>query len=373
LAWCGFAAQARADWTQWLVEPLPQVFVTETANASSGPNIPDRCNAVGGTNVDFQEFGEVYCQLGGSVVLMNRIETAGFASVAMDAAPDTGAPFVPPYFAIADLGSQQIWYGVAGQTPVLAVQGSPARSLSLAHFADGTPYLVYRGLNDRIYTATRKPTGEWSQMQLTNNQSGTANWSVDAVIKADIVHIAYWDSTWNVIRYARRQGATWTFETAKDLTGSQYVAPAVAADEQGRAYIAYGGRDGVLHYLRRTAANTWVERTYTPPQPISLPNLGPVGFTVDSQSRAHFVYGTGGNGTSITIRYVNTMNTPSNNAPWQDATILDNSAGGTSGYYGIDLARKNGSPVGLVDEKVIASWASSLVGVTQWGCADCIP
>jgi hypothetical protein len=313
--------------------------------------------------------GEVWCmrESGGGLTLESKIDTAGFASVALDAAPDSAGTFTPPYFAVSDPILSQVWYGVAGGTPELAVQGSPARSLSLAHFSDGTALLVYRGQGDRIYTASRSPqTGAWTEMQLTDNTSGTARWSVDAVIESDVIHIAYWDEDWQAVRYARKDAAGWTFETAKDLAGSAYVSPAVAGDDEGRAYIAFPGRDGLLHYLRRTGPGAWTEHTFTPPLPVSYDaDRGPVGFTLDPSRRAHFVYGTGNWGDADRVlRYVNC----GPQGVWRDSTVLSSMTNNPEGYRGIDLVRKGGP----LRPKILASWAASVAGILQIGCADCI-
>ncbi|HET9315300.1 MAG TPA: hypothetical protein VFQ51_06895, partial [Vicinamibacteria bacterium] len=288
-------------------------------------------------------------------------------SVAMDRAPGIDTGFTPSYFAYSDPGAAQIWYGVAGQTPELAVDGQVAHSLSLAHFTDGTPYIVYRGPGDHIYTATRKPTGEWGNVQLTNNTSGTARWSVDAVISGNTVHITYWDATYTAVRYARWEAGAWTFETAKNLASGSvppdFVSPAVAADTLGRAYIAFNGRDGLLHYLRRTAPGTWSEQTFTPPVPVSFDqDRGPVGFTVDPTRRAHFLYGTG-NGSGVkSLRYVNKTIL----GGWQDSVMVSE-ANSLEGFRGIDMVKAGDRP----NTQLLGTWSFDLVGVLGVGCGNC--
>lgn len=364
-----FASRAHASWTDWIVIETGQiVFALETATAPAGPAPNHRCVAAGVLAPTWGFSAEVWCgdAAAGDLVKVNDVPTIDDPSVAMDAAPGVEDVPTPPFFAFSDPGAGQIWYGIAGQNPELAVDGSVALSLSLAHFSDGTPFLVYRGPGDHIYTASRKPTGEWAQMQLTNNTSGPARWSVDAVIDRDVVHIAYWDDTWKAIRYARRDGAVWTFETAKDLTGSQFVSPAVAGGDEGRAYIAFAGRDGLLHYLRRTGPGTWSERVFTPPTPVSFDaDRGPVGFAVDHTRRAHFVYGTGNGSDTMTLRYVNN----GFGGAWQGSRVLTSldPQNNFEGYRGIDMVLRGGR----FNEKLLATWAAGWVGAVGYGCGNC--
>jgi hypothetical protein len=363
----GFASWGYADWTNWSVHQPGPFFVQETASVPVNPGPNGRCVAFG--ILDFAtaaKRAEVWCTQNGLLTQMNVIDVGDtLPSVAMNVPPDSfGIPTLPAY-AITDPDNQQIWYGIAGQPPELAVEGNRAFSLSLAHYPTGEPILVYRGHNDVLYTAARKPTGEWSEMQLTNNSSGFARWSVDAVIRQGILHVAYWDATWQAVRYGRKEGATWIFETVKNLAGTDYVSPAVEGDDEGRAYVAYAGRDGLLHYFRRTAPGTWVESTFTPPQPVSTDfDQGKIGFAVDNTRRAHFLYGTGNGGVEVerVLRYVS--NGPAGN--WQYSTAVTSVTNNPEGYRGIDLAWR-----GRFSQKLVASWSVTLVGILQLGCNDC--
>jgi hypothetical protein len=371
------APQARADWTDWAVEvvsnPYPWTGI-ETANAPAGPAIQDRCIVVSVNDIwNGNISGEVWCQSetsGFGWTLMNQIDGNGWStSVAMDEAPAVGSGFTPPYWAIADRGLFRIYYGVAGGTPEEAVAGDQGNSLSLAHFPDGTAIIVYSGQDRRVRMATRKPeTGVWSTAQVTNNTTGTDRWSVDAVTSTNVLHITYWDDVYNAVRYARNDAQGWTFETAKDLTGSGFVSPAVAADSEGGAHIAFHGRDGLLHYLRRTAPGTWVEHTFTPPQPVSNDTAGRVGLTVDNR-KAHFVYATGyyPNYLNRELRYVNYTRA---SGVWGGSTLLQYSNSDYEGFRGIDLVRKGGP---LTVDRIFASWSLGQFGVVSVGCADCIP
>src|SRR5262245_26094340 len=121
----GFAPCAQADFRDWRVYPGGPVWVHETASAASGPGLFDRCYAIAVTDfVTANNTGEVWCvpPTGGSFEQLTSISTAGFASVALDAAPDVSGGFAPPRFAVTDPDLGQIWYGVAGGTPELAVQ-----------------------------------------------------------------------------------------------------------------------------------------------------------------------------------------------------------------------------------------------------------
>ena len=359
---------ARADWTQWQFEQPGPVFVGETATAPAGLGTRDRCVVLAVTDfVTANNSGEVWCsQEGQGWTQYTQIMTASFASVAMVAPLNSSTSFTPPYFAVSDPGLAQIWYGVTGGVPELAVQGNPGRSLSMGHYSDGTAILVYKGHNDRLYMAARKPaTGTWSEIQVTNNTSGPTRWSVDAVVVSDIVHIAYWDANISAVRYGRLDAGGWTFETVRNLPA--FVSPAVAGDGQGGAHVAYAGTDGLLHYLRRTGPGTWAETTFAPPLPASYDeDRGPVGFTIDSSGRAHFVYGTGNWGDpDRVLRYVNL----SPLGTWADSTALRTMTNNHEGYRGIDLVRKGGP----IDEQVFASWTAAVVGIAEVGCADCIP
>jgi hypothetical protein len=368
------ASHAQADWADWRVYQPGPLWVFETGNAPSGPQLFDRCYIIAVTDfVTANNSGQVWCnQTAGPLTLENQIDTLGFASVAMDAAPTRGETFTPPSFAVSDPARAQIWYGVAGQAPELALEGNSAMSLSLAHFSDGAALLVYRGGNNRLYTATRKPTGQWSEMQLTNNSSGNNRWSVDAVIQSDVVHIAYWDDDLKAVRYARKDASGWTFETVKDLASAgtvapNFVAPAVAADDAGGAHVGFSAPDGLLHYLRRIRPGAWAEHTFAPPLPVtSDDDRGPVGFTIDqTRNRAHFVYGTGnGSDAQRVLRYVNV----GASGVWRDSTVLSSMTNNPDGYRGIDLVLK----VGPVKDLLLASWAASVAGILELGCADCI-
>jgi hypothetical protein len=195
------ASVARGDWSDWQVTAQDQIIVRETAGASSGPDVRERCVTIG--RYDFVSggvAGEVWCNDGSGLALMERIATGEMPSVAMDAAPGAQSAPTPPSYVVSDPSGQLVWYGVVGQNPELALQQTVARSVSLVHYSDGTPLLVYRGQGDHLYTASRKPTGEWGESQLTNNTSGTNRWSVDAAITHDVLHIAYWDATWQAVR-----------------------------------------------------------------------------------------------------------------------------------------------------------------------------
>jgi hypothetical protein len=377
LALLAFATQARASWTDWLVEwPPISVGGIETANAPAGPAIGDRCVVVSVNDIwSWNISGEVWCRSltdGFGWTLMNHIDGNGWStSVAMDAAPAMGSGFTAPYWAISDRLLYRIYYGVAGGTPEEAVAGDEGNSLSLAHYSDGTALIVYSGQDRRVRSATRNPvTGAWTTAQITNNTTGTNRWSVDAVIASDVLHITYWDDVLKAVRYARKDAQGWTFETAKNLTGSLFVSPAVAADSEGRAHIAFPGRDGLLHYLRRTAPGTWVEHTFAPPQPIAN-ETGPVGFTVDDR-KAHFVYGTGNYPANPNreLRYVNSTRL----GVWGDSTLLYLQNNEPEGFRGIDLVRKNGpSPNSFTEDRLLASWSVDQFGLVGVGCADCIP
>ena len=366
----GLASQARADWKDWLIVPGGPVWVFETGNAPTGPGMHDRCFIIAVTDfVTANNSGEVWCRSAFGTTLMNKIDTVGFASVAMDAPLFLSPSLAAPYYAVSDPASAQVWYGVTGQPPELAVQGTPARSLSLAHFADGTALLVYAGWNGRVYLSTRDPqTSQWKQMQLTNNSTGFNRWSVDAVIESGVVHITYWDADWQAVRYARRRAGAWTFETVKNVGGSpSFVSPAVAGDDEGGAYVAFALPDGLLHYLQRTGPATWTEHTFAPPLPASYDaDRGPVGFTVGHRKLAHFVYGTGNWGDpDRVLRYVNA----SIDGVWRDSTVLQVMTNEPEGYRGIDLVRKGA----LLQQQLLASWASAVVGILELGCSDCIP
>jgi hypothetical protein len=368
--------EARADWKDWLVlvesDPLPFGGI-ETANAPAGPGVHDKCIVISVNDIWFTGniSGEVWCisptdNFGWT--LMNHVDGNGWStSVAMDAAPALGSGFTPPYWAISDRALFRIYYGVAGGTPEEAVAGDEGNSLSLAHFSDGTALIVYSGQDRRVRTATRNPvTGVWTTAQITNNTTGFNRWSVDAVIKSDVVHITYWDDVYKAVRYARKDAQGWTFETAKDLTGSASVSPAVAADEEGRAHIAFPGRDGLLHYLRRTAPGTWVEHTFTPPQPVAN-DTGPAGFTVDNR-KAHFLYATGNFPAhpNRELRYVNSTRL----GVWGDSTLVTYANGEPEGFRGIDLVRKGGP---LTVDRIYGSWSFNQFGLVLTGCADCVP
>jgi hypothetical protein len=363
----GFASWGYADWTNWTTSYPGPVFVQETASAPVSPGPNGRCVTFG--ILDFAtaaKRAEVWCTQNGSLTQMNVIDVGDtLPSVAMDAPPDSfGIPTLPAY-AVSDPVNQQIWYGIAGQPPELAVEGNPAFSLSLAHYPTGDPILVYRGRNDVLYTATRKPTGEWAEMQLTNNSSGFARWSVDAVIRQGILHVAYWDATYQAVRYGRKEGASWTFETVKDLAGQAYVSPSVEGDNEGRGYVSYAGLDGALHYFQRSLAGTWSESTFKPPLPVSTDfDQGKIGFAVDNTKRAHFLFGTGNGGPEVerVLRYVS--NGPAGN--WQYSTAVTSIAHNPEGYRGIDLVWR-----GRFSQKLVASWSVTLVGFLQLGCNDC--
>lgn len=368
------ARGADAAWTDWTVNSPGNVFALETASASAGPGAYDRCVTYGYLELFGGFSGEVWCEWSGlGFSQVNSIPTAGDPSVAMDAALNSGTNIAPPFFAISDPDSAQVWYGIAGQTPELALQGVVARSLSLAHFSDGTPLLVFRGTGDRIYTASRKPTGEWSTMQLTNNTSGDKRWSVDAVVVADVVHITYWDDTWKDIRYARREGATWTFETVKDFSSGVdpgFFSPSVGSDERGRAVVAYAGKDGLLHVQRRSAPNTWSDATFTAPAPLSHnADRGPVGLTVDGTGLEHIVFGTGNVASDeMKLYYVNKPALGSNN--FAGLTLLQQvGPNEPEGYTGVDLVRKPGP--GPFNSRLLASWSVSFVGILGLGCGNC--
>lgn len=367
----GLASSARADFTNWYVHQETPLFVNETASApaTTGPN--DRCVAFGITDFVTAAHGaEVWCTQSGALTQVNRIDTFDFASVAMATTPTSIGAVSAPHYAISDPGALTVHYGEAGQPPVVAVSNNQARSLGLAHFADGTPFLVYRGFGNVLYFSTRKPTGEWGETQLTNNSNGSATWSVDIAIASDVVHIAYWDDTYQAVRYARKSGATWIFETVKNLPspgtpGSGYVSPSIAADNSG-PYIAYAGRDGKVHYFIRNLT-TWTERTYTPPAPPSTDyDQGRIGLAVDATRRAHFLFATGNGSSPRVLRYVSS---PFAINAFQNATVVDNlGTGNPEGYRSIDMVLRGDS-----DQRLIASWASTLVNFLYTGCTDCTP
>jgi hypothetical protein len=374
------APQARADWADWLAvtvsDPLP-FGVIETANAPAGPAAQDRCVVLSVNDIYFTGniSGEVWCQsptANFGWTLMNHIDGNGFStSVAMNEAPSVGVSgFTPPYWAISDRALFRIYYGVAGGTPEEAVAGDEGNSLSLGHYSDGTALIVYSGQDRRVRSATRNPaTGVWTTAQITNNTTGTNRWSVDAVVVSNVLHITYWDDVYKAVRYARKDAQGWTFETAKSLTGSAFVSPSVIADSEGKAHIAFPGRDGLLHYLRRTAPGTWVENTFAPPQPVSYDVAGPVGITVDNR-KTHFLYATGNYPNNYTIREVRYVNYTRATGVWGDSVMLQYTNNDVEGFRGIDLVSKGGL---LTPDKLLGSWSVNQFGLVGVGCSDCIP
>jgi hypothetical protein len=89
---------------------------------------------------------------------------------------------------------------------------------------------------------------------------------------------------------------------------------------------------------------------------------GPVGFTIDHDLRAHFVYSTG-NFQTRTLRYVNN----GLGGAWRNSLLLQEFGNDDFGFMGVDLVRKGGP----LNEKLLASWSAGFVGLLGFGCGNC--
>jgi hypothetical protein len=153
--------------------------------------------------------------------------------------------------------------------------------------ADGNLHVCYQTVNGHLEYAVKTAGSGWAAESVDAiDNVGSGNWLVlDA---AGTPHIAYFDYTHTLLKYAWKNGAVWDKETI--TTGAQpnvYTYPlSLALDTGGTPHISFWTINGTLGYLVKTAGGAWLYEEVDAPATVGVYSS----INIDAGGNPHIAY-----------------------------------------------------------------------------------
>ena len=169
-------------------------------------------------------------------------------------------------------------------TSAITVVSANHEIFSLAIDSDDTLHLSYlsRYSSDLMYR-TKTSSGSWSSAETVESTNDVGEYSSIAIDSNDKPHIVYFDSTNSKMRYAHKQGTSWT-ASLLDTESMAGEGTSLAIDQYDKLHVAYQTDNTDMAYMTNFSGS-WVKTVLDTNNHSSSVSIG-----LDDSNNPHIVF-----------------------------------------------------------------------------------